>query len=1117
MSRTPHRSAPTRGRDPLSGRLLVPASASRTGAPPVRQPLLSGPRSAVRALLSLAVLGALLIGLPALVLDVIGVTHLTGLPALQTDGLSWSSLTARDAGTSATSSLFVLGCLVAGTLCWAAFAIATLTETAAAIRHAPAPRLPLGLSGAQLVIAPLIGAIALLVLPAPHAHAAPQQATPATAITSSTPAPTTAKTSTAAATGHGATGRPAPGAATPTARPTCTVARGDTLWALAQTHLGDPMRWKEIAQLNTGRVQADGLALHDADLLQPGWILQLPQNATAPAHAAPVRTAPVPRHQPAEPTQPAQAAQAAAPAAPAPAAAPAAAAQAPHGPAADQPAATPTAAATGTAQGANTIPVQRPLPGLAAAGPAGAAATPQAGPAPVGAAGPSTAAAVVPPALGQPVAVPSAATVAPLSSVPAGPQPTATGAASDAADHAQKPAERSLAPVPLVGGGAGLLAAGLLAELARRRRAQHRRRRPDRLIRLPGADHARTEMGLRVTADTASAHFLDLGLRSAARLLQQRDPASLPDVVAARLTPNGLVLHLSGTSTAPPPFAADATGTRWTLPGDADLPLDKADAGEVLAPFPTLVTLGHDPEHSDELTLVDLEAVGSIALHGETPAVEGLLCWIAAELAHNAWSEWLTVTVCGFGADLPALNTERITHTDSLAEALERAEQQVQEVSESLAGHGQPTTLAGRVRGIAGDSWVPHVLLVGPATQATIAELEQLTRLAAQPDRASGGPALAVVAGVPLATARWDLELGADGQLELGPVGLQVVAQQLDPALVASLAALMRTALQTTDVDASHAAPASAPASEEPDVDVNDTSPVTPAATLLSFPLAAPVADPALDSDLADFLDPDSRRPHVTVLGPVSLTTPNEQTGQRSPSVTEALVMLALRRRVNEEQMLEGLWPGGAKRTTLTQNLSRARSWLGTDADGQPALPKLDAGSNTYRLNRWVLLDWDLFYRLRTRAATRLEQGDPAAACVDLRAALELVHGPAFDGVPPEKYGWLATSGELHHIPAVVVDAAHSLAELCLAAGDPAAAAWAAGQAQLADGGVEETPWQDRMRAAHAAGDLAEVRDLIAQLKATREVDVEEEFTPDTYTLITRLLPYYYGRRAAGA
>lgn len=57
---------------------------------------------------------------------------------------------------------------------------------------------------------------------------------------------------------------------------TYVVRVGDTLWDLAETHLGDPLRYREIFELNRGRVQHDGRQLEDSEFLRPGWRLDLP-------------------------------------------------------------------------------------------------------------------------------------------------------------------------------------------------------------------------------------------------------------------------------------------------------------------------------------------------------------------------------------------------------------------------------------------------------------------------------------------------------------------------------------------------------------------------------------------------------------------------------------------------------------------------------------------------------------------------------------------------------------------------------------------------------------------------------------------------------------------------
>ncbi|MEV8515890.1 BTAD domain-containing putative transcriptional regulator [Dactylosporangium sp. NPDC051484] len=54
------------------------------------------------------------------------------------------------------------------------------------------------------------------------------------------------------------------------------VTAGDNLWNIAKTHLGDPHRWREIYVLNRGHTQANGYALTDPDEIHVGWVLALP-------------------------------------------------------------------------------------------------------------------------------------------------------------------------------------------------------------------------------------------------------------------------------------------------------------------------------------------------------------------------------------------------------------------------------------------------------------------------------------------------------------------------------------------------------------------------------------------------------------------------------------------------------------------------------------------------------------------------------------------------------------------------------------------------------------------------------------------------------------------------
>jgi len=80
----------------------------------------------------------------------------------------------------------------------------------------------------------------------------------------------------------------------------------DSLWRIAQRHLGDGARWPEIYQINKGHPQPDGGRLTMPSLIQPGWIFQLPGPSTATTPTPPHTATPppsTPSHDPA-PAQP---------------------------------------------------------------------------------------------------------------------------------------------------------------------------------------------------------------------------------------------------------------------------------------------------------------------------------------------------------------------------------------------------------------------------------------------------------------------------------------------------------------------------------------------------------------------------------------------------------------------------------------------------------------------------------------------------------------------------------------------------------------------------------------------------------------------------------------------
>ncbi|MBW3550956.1 MAG: hypothetical protein KY442_09110 [Proteobacteria bacterium] len=175
------------------------------------------------------------------------------------------------------------------------------------------------------------------------------------------------------------------------------------------------------------------------------------------------------------------------------------------------------------------------------------------------------------------------------------------------------------------------------------------------LVRLGFTDIPGTKQALR-----------ELGLWRDGRPVDDSSPcaASLPDVVAVRMNAEVLELVLTApyTGSAPAPWVVAEDGLRWSVGRDADLGVerDRRHAADRFAPYPGLVTVGHTG--AGEHYLIDLERIGALSLTGDRQRCLDLARFVAAELAHNRWSDFLQVDVVGFGAELAELNPSRLVH-----------------------------------------------------------------------------------------------------------------------------------------------------------------------------------------------------------------------------------------------------------------------------------------------------------------------------------------------------------------------------------------------------------------------------------------------------------------------
>lgn len=236
---------------------------------------------------ALGALAALLAGVPCLLYIFAGSPLPGALP-------SGSEVLDTLGSRAISDNLLIEIVAVVGWVAWLQVAVSTVIEFAAWGRGRPAPRIRLA-GPTQSGVRKLIATAALLLSNPNPAVALPVRQVAAVTMPLEADTPTPALvTVTPAMNASGAT--PVSAQALPTYR----VVRYDTLWGLAEAHLGDPLRWPELFSINRDRPQADGRSLSDPDLICPGWTLHFPADAVGfspvplPAPAAPPSTPPSP-------------------------------------------------------------------------------------------------------------------------------------------------------------------------------------------------------------------------------------------------------------------------------------------------------------------------------------------------------------------------------------------------------------------------------------------------------------------------------------------------------------------------------------------------------------------------------------------------------------------------------------------------------------------------------------------------------------------------------------------------------------------------------------------------------------------------------------------------------
>ena len=481
---------------------------------------------------------------------------------------------------------------------------------------------------------------------------------------------------------------------------TITVAVGDNPWDLAERHLGNGMRWRELYDLNRGAPQPDGRAWTVPDQIDAGWILELPPNSQPSANVA--STASTYIVEPGDTLS--------------------AIAETNLG----DPNRYPEIAAA-------TSPVVQPdgrhltdpnliRPGWILTVPGAAPALPV-GPTPA------------PPAPDTPIA-------------PASPTPTSAPPSTVNGNNADAPS------APIAGNGSAardepggifdagrlgvagaILSAGLAAVIRRRRRRQQQQRRPGRrLAPLPPTDGVTAEL---VAGDDTLARRVLATLQ-----LLAADGAAGSRVPVPRLVhvhdEHVEVLLTEPTVAVADGWEASGGGRIWTHPLIDESAL--TDGGNETPLLPALTTIG---ALDDGGFLVNLEAEAVIGITGDPTSVADL----AASMVHEQATSPLATTHSVYTVGLPAAHAALgVRGAADVAAALADVTAQADAIEAAMTEADAATVLDLRA-GTQHEPWGPVVVFVTAAAIAADPEsFDQLTRIA----RRRAGVAVVAVGVLPV-------------------------------------------------------------------------------------------------------------------------------------------------------------------------------------------------------------------------------------------------------------------------------------------------------------------------------------------------------------------------------
>lgn len=450
----------------------------------------------------------------------------------------------------------------------------------------------------------------------------------------------------------------------------------DCLWDIADRHLGDPMRWKEIYDLNNSHPA--GVNISDPDVIQPGW------NLLMPADAYNLPEAPAAKPQ----------------------------AETPQKPAAKnlKKAAPEQKSATPTQESAAPNVLAEVTPGSVSA--ADAAGQSNQGYDDGGMSREmyerlESKMRIPTPPPGTFAEEPKVFSISELASAGLEPQATAEALAplADKYPHIAESVQQAEAAVnnahvarSLAGGLGAIAAGGLLYTLASRRRAASRVRSSNQRLRLPAAVAGHLESDLRAVSDAKPVDEIVLILQELGRLAQASG-VPVPPVTMICLTADDVEIYCSTPTAAIAPWRAnDDSPLRWSAPRASFAGLKPSSDP---TPYPQLLSVGH--RRDDAMVLVNLAAAGTLTFTGEAEQrAEGML-GAAVELLTAPWSREGSLALFGVDLDLGDLTQNYRVSTIRDFESL------IDDLTQRAAKYAEQRTMADRQA----ETCEPHTVLIG--------------------------------------------------------------------------------------------------------------------------------------------------------------------------------------------------------------------------------------------------------------------------------------------------------------------------------------------------------------------------------------------------------------------